>query len=121
MSSQARTQRSHRMQASWLTLITGLESSSPRPWPCGPPPADVDDAHPADADRVVAIVVAEDRDVDPGLLGGGVDGGALGHADLDAVDPAGDRLGGLRRNAEAHARTSGSRSADEKSSPRMRW
>src|SRR5918999_1977846 len=35
MSSQARTQRSQRMQASWLTAITGLEKSSPRPRPRG--------------------------------------------------------------------------------------
>src|SRR5918998_1330319 len=107
MSSQARTQRSQRMQASWLTLITGLESSSPRPvghQQLGEDrallldlraagrdlhavlarahagrgqdaPADVHGAHAADADRVVALVVAEHRDLDPGLLRGGVDRG----------------------------------------------
>ena len=37
MSSQARTQRSHRMHASWLTAMTGLDRSSPRPEPAGRP------------------------------------------------------------------------------------
>ena len=35
MSSQARTQRSHRMQASWSTSMTGLDESVPRPDPHG--------------------------------------------------------------------------------------
>ena len=35
MSSHARTQRSHRMQASWSTLMTGFEESVPRPEPHG--------------------------------------------------------------------------------------
>ena len=35
MSSQARTQRSHRMQASWSTAMTGLDESVPRPEPHG--------------------------------------------------------------------------------------
>ena len=140
MSSQARTQRSQRMQASWLTAMTGLEWSSPRPEPRASSAvllldavpaheheqlvvggrrllgvlldrrlvdqqqlgelravalelgrrgldlhpvlarahagrrvdarADVDDAHAAHADRVVALVVAEDRDLDAGVLGG---------------------------------------------------
>src|SRR3954464_9712015 len=37
MSSQARTQRSHRMHASWLTAITGFDMSIPRPPPSGRP------------------------------------------------------------------------------------
>ena len=35
MSSQARTQRSQRMQASWSTSMTGLDESVPRPEPHG--------------------------------------------------------------------------------------
>ena len=35
MSSQARTQRSHRMQASWSTSMTGFDESVPRPEPHG--------------------------------------------------------------------------------------
>ncbi len=37
MSSQARTHRSHRMQASWSTAMTGLDRSTPRPEPQGSP------------------------------------------------------------------------------------
>src|SRR5215211_9312038 len=37
MSSQALTQRSQRMQASWLTEMTGFEWSSPRPEAMGIP------------------------------------------------------------------------------------
>ena len=39
-------------------------------------------AHAADTDRVVALVVAQHRDVDPGRLGRGPDGRALGDGDL---------------------------------------
>ena len=35
MSSQARTQRSHRMHESWSTAMTGLDRSVPRPLPSG--------------------------------------------------------------------------------------
>jgi hypothetical protein len=66
-------------------------------------PADVDRAHAADPDRVVALVVAEHRDVDPGLLRGGVDRGPVRDRDLDAVDRAGDRRGvRLGRDAQCH-------------------
>ena len=37
MSSQARTQRSHRMHESWSTAMTGLDRSVPRPPPSGSP------------------------------------------------------------------------------------
>ena len=37
MSSQARTQRSHKMHESWSTAMTGLEKSVPRPEPAGRP------------------------------------------------------------------------------------
>ena len=61
--------------------------------------ADVDHAHPADADRVETLVVAQDRDVDPGRLGRGPDGRALGDGDLTAVDRERHRPGGgLHRN-----------------------
>ena len=61
----------------------------------GPCP-DVHHAHPADADRVVALVVAQHRDVDPRVLGRGPDGRALRDGDLDPVDRQADgpRLGG---------------------------
>ena len=39
MSSQARTQRSHRMQASWSTAMTGLDRSVPRAGPRGSVPS----------------------------------------------------------------------------------
>ena len=38
-SSHARTQRSHKMQASWSTAMTGLDRSTPRPEPHGSPGA----------------------------------------------------------------------------------
>src|SRR4051795_4519968 len=52
--------------------------------------ADVDDAHAADADGVVALVVAQDRDLDALVLGGLPDRRALGNADLAAVDREAD-------------------------------
>ena len=48
--------------------------------------AHVDDAHAAHADGVVALVVAEDRDLDPGVLRRLPDRRALGHGQLAAVD-----------------------------------
>src|SRR6266550_2580351 len=56
--------------------------------------ADVDHAHPADADRVETLVVAQDRDVDSGLFGRRPDGRALGDGDLTAVDRERHRPGG---------------------------
>jgi hypothetical protein len=56
--------------------------------------ADVDHAHPADANRVVALVVAEDRYIDSGRPGRGPDGRALGSGDLTAVDRERHRPGG---------------------------
>ena len=160
MSSQARTQRSHRMQASWSTSMTGFDESVPaarsarqlgglagdaeavgqveqqvvagggllgvlgarrlvghqqlgqdgaaalqlragrrdlhavlaRAHAGGgeDPAAGVDHAHPADPDGVVALVVAQHRDVHADLLGGVEDRGALCDGDLVAVDLGGD-------------------------------
>ena len=47
---------------------------------------DVDEALAAGAHRLEERVVAEPRDLDPDLLGGPDDQGALGHPGLDAVD-----------------------------------
>ena len=52
--------------------------------------ADVDGAHAADADRVVALVVAEDRDLDARVAGRLPDSGSLGRLDLDPVDGEAD-------------------------------
>jgi hypothetical protein len=57
---------------------------------------DLDDALAAGACRVEERVVAEARDLDAELFGGADDQGALGHADLDAVD--GQRNEIFRRN-----------------------
>jgi hypothetical protein len=54
-------------------------------------PTGVDHAHPAHADRVVPLVVAQHRDLDADLFGRVVDGGALGDGNLSAVDRGGDR------------------------------
>src|SRR4029079_4490063 len=63
--------------------------------------ADVDHAHAAYADRVIAVVVAEDRNLDPGALRGVVDRGALGHRELLTVDAQRDGLG-CRRSGDRH-------------------
>jgi hypothetical protein len=55
--------------------------------------ADVDHAHAADADGVVAVVVTEDRDFDAERLGGIEDGRPLGDRDLSTVDGQGDGAG----------------------------
>ena len=55
--------------------------------------AHVHHAHPADADGVVAVVVAEHRNVDPGALRGVVDRGALRHRELLTVDAQRDGSG----------------------------
>ena len=52
--------------------------------------ADVDDAHAADADRVVALVMAENGDLDPRVLRRLPDRRALRHGDLAAVDRQAD-------------------------------
>lgn len=60
------------------------------------------------ADRVEERVVAEARDLDAQELGGADDEGALGHADLDAVDRERDEvLGRNRRLAAPGGRTRG--------------
>ena len=61
------------------------------------PAARVHDAHSADADRVVALVVAQHRDVDAGQLGRVEDRGALGHSHRVPVDRYVDRPDGGRR------------------------
>src|SRR4051812_37932272 len=54
--------------------------------------ADVDDAHAADADRVVALVVAQHRDLGAHVLRRLPDRRALGHGDVLAVDREADGL-----------------------------
>ena len=164
-SSQARVHRSHRMQASWSTAMTGLDRSTPRPEPRGSPlsrghpvpvgqreqfvvtgrgllgvglarrlvgqqqpgqhgaaaldlrggglhlhpalagphagrgergRAGVDDAHPADADGIESLVVAEHGDVDPGSLGRRPDRRAVRRGDLTSVDRERHRPRALR-------------------------
>jgi hypothetical protein len=60
------------------------------------PAAGVHHAHPAHPDRVVALVVAQHRDLDTGRPRRVEDRRALGHGDLAAVDRGGDggRAGG---------------------------
>ena len=66
--------------------------------------ARVDRAHAADADGVVALVVAEHRDVDADLLRGGEDRRPLRDRHLDPVDRAGHRgRVGLGRDRQGHA------------------
>ena len=57
-------------------------------------PADLDEAHPAHADRLHARVVAEARDEGPGPLGGGDQHLALAGADGPAVERELDLLHG---------------------------
>lgn len=80
---------------------------------------DLDDALPASAGRVEERVVAEARDLDAQQLGGADDQGALGHADLDAVDRERDEVLGRngrlaapggRTRGDCHAFTPGERS-----------
>ena len=66
--------------------------------------ADVDHAHAAHAHGVVALVVAEDRNVDPGALRGVLDRGALGHRELLTVDAQRDGAGG-RGSGDRHDRS----------------
>ena len=75
------------------------------------PAADVDGAHAADADRVVAFVVAQDRDLDAGLLGRREDRRAVRDRHFDAVDRAGDGRGiRLGRDGQGHGSSAGLRS-----------
>ncbi len=57
------------------------------------PLSDVDHAHPADAHRTKARIVAEDRDLDPELPGRLPEGGPLGDGDRASVDGQIDRAG----------------------------
>ncbi len=62
----------------------------------------VDHAHPAHAHRVVALVVAQHRYVDAGVLGGRPDGRALGDIELTTIDGQRDRVD-LRRPIRGHS------------------
>ncbi len=60
-------------------------------------PAGVHHAHATDTDRVVTLVVAQHRNVDPGSLGRGVDRRPLGGGDRGTVDLQGDGPNGSGR------------------------
>src|SRR4051794_29371323 len=65
--------------------------------------ADVDDAHAADADGVVSLVVAEDRDLDAEILRRLPDRRALGHGDVMPVDRQADGADlGWSRGGDRH-------------------
>ena len=68
------------------------------------PRAHVHGADPADADGVVALVVAEHGNVDADALRGVPDRGALGHGELLPVDAQRDGAN-VRRSGDRHARS----------------